>query len=94
MKKAVRKNGQTLLDGLLGGLASTLATLAKTDAPGGSGKSNLGMLAENIKEALSQQQGGKHHHRRHEQHDHHGHRGRKREERDSPMDHHLASAPS
>jgi hypothetical protein len=93
VKKAVKKHGQTLVAGLLGGLASTIATLAKTDAPGtGGAKSNLGMLAENIQEALSAQTVGKHHGGKH-----HGgkHDGRKKAAHDARMNHtQAASAPS
>jgi hypothetical protein len=85
VSKAMKKHGQTLLAGLLGGLASTLATLAKTDAPGTGGKSNLSLLAENIKEALNEQTMGKQH----------GHHGRKKAAHEARMNHNLpSSAPS
>lgn len=87
VKKAIKKHGQTLAAGLLGGLASTIATLAKTDAPDRSGKSNLGLLAENIKEALSDQTVGKHHG--------HKHHGQKKAAHADRVNHaQAASAPS
>jgi hypothetical protein len=87
VKKAVKRHGQTLAAGLLGGLASTIATLAKTDAPNSGGKSNLGLLAENIKEALTEQTVGKHHG--------HGHHGRKKAAQEERVNHSApVTAPS
>ena len=61
--KAMKKHGPALIAGLASGLASTIATLAKTEAPHGHGKSNLAEMVEQTKDSLtdgkkSRRQGG------------------------------------
>ncbi|HZA35989.1 MAG TPA: hypothetical protein VE505_13715 [Vicinamibacterales bacterium] len=61
-RKAIRKSvgkvihnyGPQIAAGLAGGIASTLATLAGTEAPGSKGKkSNLAKLSEDVSEKLT-----------------------------------------
>jgi hypothetical protein len=52
VRKAMKKHGPALMAGVASGLASTLATLAKTDAPGKRGKSNLAQVFERLEESL------------------------------------------
>jgi len=56
VRKAMKHHGPALIAGLVSGLASTIATLAKTEAPHGHGKSNLTDVVEQAKESLT---GGK-----------------------------------
>ena len=53
VRKAMKKHGPTLLASLTSALASTLATLAKTEAPGKRGKSNLADLAERMDDSIT-----------------------------------------
>jgi hypothetical protein len=53
INKIAKKHGSKIAVGLMGSLASTLATLASTDAPGGHGKrSNLDELSRRLSEAM------------------------------------------
>ena len=60
VRKAFKKHGPALIAGLVSSLAATVATLAKTEAPDGHGKSNLGDMAEQVTASLT---GGKRSHR-------------------------------
>jgi hypothetical protein len=52
--KVIQKHGPAIAAGLAGGIASTLATLAGTEAPGSKGKkSNLAKLSDDISERLT-----------------------------------------
>ena len=53
VRKAMKKHGPMLLAGLASGLASTIATLARTEAPDGHGQSNLGKMAQQAKDSLT-----------------------------------------
>jgi hypothetical protein len=53
VRKAMKKHGPALIAALAGGLASTIATLAKTEAPRGHGKSNLADMVEQTKDSLT-----------------------------------------
>jgi hypothetical protein len=54
VRKAIKKHGPQIAAGLAGGIASTLATLANTDAPGTKGrKSNLAALSQKVSDSLS-----------------------------------------
>jgi len=54
VKKVVKKHGPKIVAGLAGGIASTLATLASTDAPGTKGKqSNLRKAVNQVSDALT-----------------------------------------
>lgn len=55
LRKAIKKHGPAIAAGLASGIASSLATLASTDAAESRGQSNLGMLAQKVQEALSDQ---------------------------------------
>jgi len=49
VRKAISKHGPEIAAGLVGGVASAIAALASTDAPGTSGrKSNLGKMSEDV----------------------------------------------
>ena len=53
INKIAKKHGSKIAMGLVGSLASTLATLATTDAPRGHGKrSNLDELSRRLSEAM------------------------------------------
>ena len=53
MKKAINKHGPAIAAGLIGGIASSLATLASTDEPVSSdGKSRLNQFAEKVQSAF------------------------------------------
>ena len=58
VRKAMKKHGPTLLAGLASGLASSIATLAGTEAPGKHGKWNLADLVKRAGESL-RDKGGK-----------------------------------
>jgi hypothetical protein len=51
-KKAINKHGPEIAAGLIGGLASTLMTLANTDEDG-SGKTKVGKLAKKVEGAFN-----------------------------------------
>jgi len=52
--KVIHKHGPAIAAGLAGSIASTLATLAGTDAPGSKGKkSNLARLSEDVSDKLT-----------------------------------------
>ena len=52
--KVIHKHGPAIAAGLAGSIASTLATLAGTEAPGSKGKkSNLAKLSEDVSEKLT-----------------------------------------
>ena len=51
--KVIRKQGPVIAAGLAGSIASTLATLAGTEAPGSKGKSNLAKLSEDVSDKLT-----------------------------------------
>jgi hypothetical protein len=53
VRKAMKKHGPALIAALASGLASSIATLAKTEAPGRHGKSHLAELAARAEESLS-----------------------------------------
>jgi hypothetical protein len=53
VRKAMKKNGPALMAGLAGAFASSLATLAKTDAPGKGGKSNLADLVDRVQHTVA-----------------------------------------
>jgi hypothetical protein len=53
LRRSLRTHGPVIAAGLVGGVASTLATLASTEAPGTGGKSNLSKFAEKVQGALS-----------------------------------------
>ena len=53
VRKAMKKHGPAIVAALAGGLASSIATLAQTDAPGKHGKSNLADMAERAEESLT-----------------------------------------
>ena len=54
VRKAIKKHGPQIAAGLAGGIASTLATLANTDAPGTKRrKSNLAALSQKVSDSLS-----------------------------------------
>jgi hypothetical protein len=53
VRKAMKKHGPALLAGLASGLAATIASLAKTEAPQGHGKSNLADIVEQAKDSLT-----------------------------------------
>ena len=54
VEKVINKHGPQIAAGLAGGIASTLATLAGTEAPGSKGKkSNLAKLSEDVSEKLT-----------------------------------------
>ena len=75
VRKALKRHGPALIAGLASGLASSLATLSKTEAPGTDGKSNLAMMAERLEEALTtgdQDKKQKKHHGK-KKHRHHQH---------------------
>jgi hypothetical protein len=46
VRKAMKKHGPALVAALAGGIASSIATLAKTEAPDKHGKSNLANLVD------------------------------------------------
>jgi hypothetical protein len=58
VRKAMKKHGPALMASLAAGLASSIATLAKTEAPGRRGMSNLGDLLDQARSAVSE--GGRH----------------------------------
>jgi hypothetical protein len=52
--KVIHKHGPAIASGLAGSIASTLATLAGTEAPGSKGKkSNLAKVSEDVSEKLT-----------------------------------------
>jgi hypothetical protein len=53
VRKAMKKNGPALMAGLAGAFASSLATLAKTEAPGKRGKSNLADLVDRVQDTVA-----------------------------------------
>jgi hypothetical protein len=53
VSKVIRKQGPVIAAGLVGSIASTLATLAKTEAPESRGKSNLAKLSEDVSDKLT-----------------------------------------
>lgn len=53
VRKAMKKNGPALLAGLAGAFASSLATLANTEAPGKRGKSNLANVVDRVQDSLT-----------------------------------------
>ena len=52
VRKAMKKHGPALLAGLASAVASSVATLAKTEAVGKLGKSNLADLVERTEQSL------------------------------------------
>ena len=60
VNRVIKKHGSEIAAGLAGGIASTLATLASTDAPGTKGaKSNLGTLSDKVVDTLTGKTGKK-----------------------------------
>ena len=59
IRKAMKKHGRVLMASLASALASSVATLANTDAPAKHGRSNLGNILEQTKKSLSQNGGKK-----------------------------------
>lgn len=54
VNRVIKKHGPRIAAGLAGGIASALATLASTEAPGRKGrKSNLGALSQQVTDALA-----------------------------------------
>jgi len=53
VKKAINEHGPGIAAAVVSGVASTLATLAGTEAPGKGGKSNLRELSDNVTAAVS-----------------------------------------
>ena len=53
VRKAMKRHGPAIVAALAGGLASSLATLANTDAPNKGGKSNLADMADQAKAAVT-----------------------------------------
>jgi hypothetical protein len=53
VNKVMKRHGPAIAAAIGGGIASTLAALASTEAPDGKGKSNLAKLSENVSEALT-----------------------------------------
>ena len=53
VSKVIRKQGPAIAAGLVGSIASTLATLANTEAPESKGKSNLAKLSEDVSDKLT-----------------------------------------
>jgi hypothetical protein len=53
IRKAVKKGGPAAMAALASGIASSLATLAQTEAPGKRGKSNLATMAERVSDSLT-----------------------------------------
>jgi hypothetical protein len=73
VRKALKRQGPALVAAVASGLASSLATLAKTEAPGKDGKSNLANIAERVAEAMKPNGHEKKHHgskKKHRRHDH------------------------
>ena len=61
VRKAMMKHGPALVAGLASALASTIATLAKTEAPDARGKSNLADVVDQAKDSLTGKKSGKRH---------------------------------
>jgi hypothetical protein len=59
VRKALKKNGPALVAGLAGAFASSLATLANTQAPGKRGKSNLADVVDRVQNTLTAPHGKK-----------------------------------
>ena len=59
VRKALKKNAPAVLAGLAGALASSLATLANTEAPGKRGKSNLADVVDRVQDTLATPRGKK-----------------------------------
>ena len=53
LKKAINKHGPAIAAGLVGGLASTLATLASNDELVNDGKSRVGKLSDKVQGLMS-----------------------------------------
>jgi hypothetical protein len=59
VNKVLKKRGPQIAAGLAGGIASTLATLANTEAPGTKGKkSNLAVLSGKLSDTVTGTDGG------------------------------------
>jgi hypothetical protein len=59
VRKAMKKNGPALMAGLASAFASSLATLASTQAPGKRGKSNLANVVDRVQDSLTTPHGKK-----------------------------------
>ena len=53
VRKAMKKHGDAIVASIASGLASSVATLAKTESPRKPGKSNLTDMTERAKKSLS-----------------------------------------
>jgi hypothetical protein len=53
VSKMIDKHGREIAVGLVGSIASALATLASTEGPGNDGKSNLTKLSKRISKTLA-----------------------------------------
>jgi hypothetical protein len=58
VRKAMKKHGKAIMAGLVTSIASSLATLAKAEAPGSGGKSHLAKAIDHAQHALSDAGGG------------------------------------
>ena len=61
VRKAMKRHGPAMIAGLASGLAATIATLGKTEAPHGHGKSNLADMVEQAKDSLTDGKKSRHH---------------------------------
>jgi ATP-dependent protease HslVU (ClpYQ) peptidase subunit len=59
VRKLANKHGREIAVGLIGSIASALATLANTEAPGSGGKSNLAKMSKDISKTLNSDRGSK-----------------------------------
>jgi hypothetical protein len=53
MRKMIKRHGREIAAGLVGSIASALATLAATEAPGADGRSNLTKMSKKISKTIT-----------------------------------------